>query len=145
MLVVQHYLYLPGCCAFCRSSNLPTIDTRMDLDGHNSPDDPNPSAVQRMYVCADCALNLATLVADSRGIKLVTEIWYQEMTANAENLARQNLEKQRELDELKAAISVIKIVNDEKKTEEAVEKVSQKKVKDEEPANFKVVTSPGKA
>jgi hypothetical protein len=133
MLVVQHYLYLPGCCAFCRSSNLPTIDTRMDLDGHNSPDDPNPSAVQRMYVCADCALNLATLVADSRGIKLVTEIWYQ------------NLEKQRELDELKAAISVIKIVTDEKKTEEAVEKVSQKKVKDEEPANFKVVTSPGKA
>jgi hypothetical protein len=148
MLVVQHYLYLPGCCAFCRSSNLPTIDTQLDLDGHNSPDDPNPSAVQRMYICADCAVNLATMVIADRGQKIVTEIWFQEMQSNLENLSRSNLEKQREIDDLRQALTVVRTVNEYHRQQS--EPVEQPVATPEPPSpekkksSFKVVTSPDK-
>lgn len=156
MLVVQHYLYLPGCCAFCRSSNLPTIDTQLDLDGHNSPDDPNPSAVQRMYICADCAVNLASMVIADRGQKIVTEIWFDVMQSNLENLSRSNLEKQREIDDLRHALTVVRTVNEyHRQQAEPVEPPvdlpqppsPEKKPpynKKKENPTFKVVTSPDK-
>jgi len=40
------------------------------LDGHNSPDDPNPSAVTRLYICADCAIEIGRMCAPSRGLEL---------------------------------------------------------------------------
>lgn len=68
--IVDNYNYLPGCCWFCRGIAKPIIDTEHDLDGHNSPEDPNPSATTRLYICADCAINLCQMVMASRGLEL---------------------------------------------------------------------------
>lgn len=70
MRLVDNYNYLPGCCWICRGVAKPIIDMEQDLDGHNSPDDPNPSAVTRLYICADCALELARMVAPSRSVEM---------------------------------------------------------------------------
>ena len=68
--IVDNYTYLPGCCWFCRGVAKPIIDTEHDLDGHNSPEDANPSAVTRLYICADCAIDLAQQVMGSRGLEM---------------------------------------------------------------------------
>lgn len=70
MRLVDNYNYLPGCCWICRGVAKPIIDMEMDLDGHNSPDDPNPSSNTRLYVCADCAVELGRLMAPHRGLEL---------------------------------------------------------------------------
>jgi len=41
----------------------------LDLDGHNSPEDANPSSITRLYICADCALELARMVAPFRSVE----------------------------------------------------------------------------
>lgn len=69
MRLVDNYNYLPGCCWICRGIAKPIIDMELDLDGHNSPDDANPSATTRLYICADCALELARMVAPARGVE----------------------------------------------------------------------------
>lgn len=70
MRLVDNYNYLPGCCWICRGVAKPIIDMEQDLDGHNSPDDPNPSAVTRLYICADCAIEIGRMCMDSRGLEL---------------------------------------------------------------------------
>lgn len=71
MRLVDNYNYLPGCCWICRGVAKPIIDMEQDLDGHNSPEDPNPSAVTRLYICADCAIEIGRMCMDSRGLELV--------------------------------------------------------------------------
>lgn len=69
MRIVDNYNYLPGCCWFCRGVAKPIIDCEIDLDGINSPDADNPSAITRLYVCADCALEMGRMVANSRALE----------------------------------------------------------------------------
>lgn len=71
MRIVDNYNYLPGCCWVCRGVAKPIIDMEQDLDGHNSPEDPNPSAVTRLYICADCAIEIGRMCAEHRGLELV--------------------------------------------------------------------------
>lgn len=70
MRIVDNYNYLPGCCWICRGVAKPIIDMELDLDGHNSPEDANPSAITRLYICADCALELARMVAPARAVEM---------------------------------------------------------------------------
>lgn len=70
MRTVDNYNYLPGCCWICRGVAKPIIDMEQDLDGHNSPDDPNPSAVTRLYICADCGIEIGRMMAGFRGLEL---------------------------------------------------------------------------
>ena len=70
MRIVDNYNYLPGCCWICRGVAKPIIDMELDLDGHNSPEDANPSAITRLYICADCALELARMVAPARAVSM---------------------------------------------------------------------------
>ena len=69
MRLVDHYNYLPGCCWFCRGVATPVIDCEIDLDGVNSPDDANPSAITRLYVCSDCAIEMGRMVASTRSLE----------------------------------------------------------------------------
>ena len=69
MRIVDNYNYLPGCCWICRGVAKPIIDMELDLDGHNNPDDANPSAITRLYICADCALELTRMVAPARSVE----------------------------------------------------------------------------
>lgn len=110
MLVVSQYLYLPGCCTFCRGTNTPVIDTQMDLDTLNSPDDPNPSANHRMYICADCAINLAGLVADHRGLSFTKTSYKGEVEGIIENLTSSNVELSKRVDDLENALRVVKTI-----------------------------------
>jgi hypothetical protein len=130
MQVVEQYLYLPGCCGFCHSSNLPVIDTGHDLDRVNDPNDPNPSAIYRLYICADCAVSFTQLVADRRGVRVVQQVWAEEMENNIETLTRNNLEKQNQIDEMSQALRVVKMINEVKEDQKPVV------------GKFKVVTSP---
>ncbi len=111
MLVVDQYMYLPGCCTFCNSSNLPTIDTGYDLDWQNAPEDPNPSANRRLYVCADCAINFADMVKSARNIELKPAGTLGVMQETMDNLAKHNVELSMRLAELEQAIAVFKDVN----------------------------------
>jgi hypothetical protein len=70
MRIVDNYNYLPGCCWICRGVAKPIIDMEQDLDGHNSPDDPNPSSTTRLYICADCAIEIGRMCASHRGLEL---------------------------------------------------------------------------
>lgn len=70
MRIVDNYNYLPGCCWICRGVSKPIIDMEQDLDGHNSPDDPNPSAITRLYICADCGIEIGRMTAEFRGLEL---------------------------------------------------------------------------
>lgn len=111
MLVVESYFFSPGCCAFCHSSNLPTIDTGQDMDRNNSPDDDNPSAINRVYICADCAINFASLTLYSRGLELVNSDLFAEMRRTIASLSENNLEKQISIEKLEMALTVVREVN----------------------------------
>lgn len=105
MRLVENYNYLPGCCWFCRGVATPTIDCEMDLDGVNSPDDINPSAITRLYICPDCALEMARMVAASRSLELTRlgELGMANRVAN--ELAQQYEAAQAHLDAIADAIS----------------------------------------
>lgn len=111
MLVVHHYNFLPGCCTLCNSSNLPAIDTGYDLDWPNAPDDPNPSANRRLYICADCALTLADMVRDHRGIELRPMNAYKVLEELSQGLSNMNKALKDRVEELENTIAVIKAVN----------------------------------
>lgn len=110
MLVVDHYLYLPGCCWTCRSVNLPTIDTGIDLDGANSPDDPNPSAITRIYICADCAIEQARMVVTSRNMEIVASGSNQILADMVQNLSEQNVNHMSRIEELENALRIVKSI-----------------------------------
>lgn len=110
MLRVDHYLYLPGCCWSCRSVNLPTIDTGIDLDGANSPDDPNPSAVTRIYICADCAIEMSRMVLDARNLELVDATLNSSFSDMAQTLSEQNVQLAARIEELENALRVVKSI-----------------------------------
>lgn len=111
MLVVDHYHYLPGSCTLCRSSNLPAIDTNVDLDWPNTPEDPNPSANCRLYICADCAITLADMVRDARGIELRPQNAYKALEELSQSLSSMNNALKNRVDELENTIAVIKSVS----------------------------------
>lgn len=108
MLVVNQYLYLPGCCTFCRSTNLPVIDTQMDLDTINRPDDPNPSANHRMYICADCAVELARQVLEHRHLAFVNIGYKAQVEDMVDSLTESNIELSRKLEETENALRVVR-------------------------------------
>jgi hypothetical protein len=110
MLRVEHYLYLPGCCWSCRSVNLPTIDTGIDLDGVNSPDDPNPSAVTRIYICADCAIEMSRMVLDARNLDLVDAGATNVLNEMVQTLSEQNVQSAARIEELENALRVVKSI-----------------------------------
>lgn len=110
MLVVDHYNFLPGMCSLCMGSNLPAIDTGIDLDWENSPHDENPSAIRRFYICADCAVNLAVLVADRRNLEITQAGTVMDLKTTAEEIGRRNAELYERLQSLEAAITLIKTV-----------------------------------
>lgn len=128
MLVVDHYLYLPGCCWMCRSVNLPTIDTGIDLDGVNNPDDPNPSAITRIYICADCAIEQARMVVGSRNMELVASGSNQILADMVQNLSEQNVNHIARIEELENALRIVRSI-----PEKAEEPVSP-------PTSFKVAS-----
>lgn len=138
MLVVESYFFSPGCCAFCHSSNLPTIDTGQDMDRNNSPDDDNPSAINRVYICADCAINFASLTLYSRGLELVNSVLFAEMRRTIATLSENNLTKQQSIEKLEMALTVVREVNDSSKAPiqktEAIAPVGK--------AQFKTVVDP---
>ena len=110
MLLVNQYLYLPGCCELCRSSNLPVIDTGKDLDRANDPNDPNPSAISRLYICADCALELARMVKDSRGLDIVKAGTVPVMQNMIDELSNMNVELTGRVEDLENALRVVKTI-----------------------------------
>lgn len=110
MLLVDHYLYLPGCCWMCRSVNLPTIDTGIDLDGANSPDDPNPSAVTRIYICADCAIEQARMVVSSRNMEIVAAGSNQVLADMSQSLSEQNAQHVARIEELENALRIVRSI-----------------------------------
>ena len=110
MLVVHNYLYSPGCCWMCRSVNMPTIDTGIDLDHPNSPDDDNPSANKRFYICADCGVELARMVLEYRNLELITAGSNQVLAEMVETLTSKNLEFVTRINELEAALRVVKTI-----------------------------------
>lgn len=115
MLVVDHYNFLPGQCAMCGSSNLPAIDTGIDLDWQNNPNDDNPSAMRRFYICADCAINLAMMVADRRGVEVVQRDTVVDLKARAQEIAERNVELFERLQNLESALRVIESVREQDK------------------------------
>ena len=115
MLVVDHYNFLPGQCALCGSSNLPAIDTGVDLDWQNNPHDDNPSAMRRFYICADCAINLAIMVADRRGVAVVQADTVSGLKAQAQEIAERNAELFERQQKLEAALLTIQSLRDQPK------------------------------
>lgn len=111
MLVVDHYNYLPGACGLCLSSNLPTVDTTIDLDWPNAADSPNPSANRRLYICADCCLNLAMMVKESRNIEIVVAEGYRILQTVNQELSNKNVHLYTRINELEAALTVVREVN----------------------------------
>jgi len=116
MRIVDNYNYLPGCCWICRGVAKPIIDMEQDLDGHNHPDDVNPSANTRLYICADCAIEIGRMMVGARGYEItrVGEL------ALAQNVAR---ELAANIDELEEKLENIAsaIYGMDKPTEEPVE------------------------
>lgn len=115
MLVVNHYNFLPGQCSLCNSSNLPAIDTGVDLDWQNNPNDDNPSAIHRFYICADCAINLALLVADCRDVEIVRRDTVAELKARAQEIAERNAELFERQQNLESALRVIQSLKEDPK------------------------------
>jgi hypothetical protein len=111
MLVVHHYLFSPGCCWMCRSVNLPTIDTGIDLDYPNNPDDPNPSAMTRFYICADCAVELARMVLPDRNLELSIAGTRGSLEAVQEQIAAHNVSLSTRVEELESALRVVKTIS----------------------------------
>jgi hypothetical protein len=110
MLVVHNYLFSPGCCGLCRSVNLPTIDTGIDLDYPNSPDDPNPSAMTRFYICADCGIELARMVLPDRNLELNIAGTRGSLEAVQEQIAGNNTALAARVEELESALRVVKAI-----------------------------------
>jgi hypothetical protein len=110
MLVVHNYLFSPGCCWMCRSVNLPTIDTGIDLDYPNNPEDANPSAMTRFYICADCAVELARMVLPDRNLELSIAGTRGSLEAVQEQLAANNLALSARVEELESALRVVKTI-----------------------------------
>lgn len=137
MLVVDYYNYLPGACGLCRSSNLPAIDTNVDLDWPNSPDAPNPSANHRLYICADCCINLANMVKESRTIELVPSGTHSALIEMNQKLSGANAALQTRIHELEGALTVVRAIN---KIPDIVDEAEAPV-----PTDFKVVTAPRKA
>ncbi len=135
MLVVEYYHFLPGKCAFCHSSNLPTIDTGLDLDWQNNPNDDNPSAVHRVYVCADCAINMAMMVAGSRDIEVNRASTISDLNSQLNAIAATNSQLMQRLNEVEGALTVIKNLSQPK-----VQIVEQSE--DVDMTEFKVATPP---
>lgn len=129
MQVVNHYLYLPGCCGLCNSSNLPTIDTGISLDWPNSPDSPNPSANTQFYVCADCAIELARMVVADRGLTLVKDDAVPVLNEMVANLSQQNVDLAARMEELENALRVVQSIKPAPASSPAKK-------------NFKVVSNP---
>lgn len=115
MLVVDHYNFLPGQCALCGSSNLPAIDTGVDLDWQNNPHDDNPSAMRRFYICADCAINLAMMVADRRGVAVVQANTVHDLKTQAQEIAERNAELFERQQKLEAALLTIQSLREQPK------------------------------
>lgn len=111
MLVVTQYNYLPGACGLCRSSNLPAIDTTIDLDWPNSPEADNPSANHRLYICADCCINLANLVQEHRGVEIRPANAYRLLEELNQSMSRTNVELNNRNQELEKALTVIQAIN----------------------------------
>lgn len=101
MRIVDNYNYLPGCCWFCRGIAKPIIDTEIDLDGINSPDDANPSAITRLYICADCAIETGRMVASSRAL----EFNRMGELAQANRVANEQAQRAEEAEDHLAAIA----------------------------------------
>lgn len=111
MLIVNHYNYLPGACGLCLSSNLPAVDTTVDLDWPNSPDEPNPSANRRLYICADCCVNLAQLVQEFRPVEIHPKGAYALVVELNQQLSQKNAILHTRLTELETAVSMINSIN----------------------------------
>lgn len=101
MRITDNYTYLPGCCWFCRAVHLPAIDTEFDLDGVNSPDDPNPNAITRLYVCVECVLEMGRLSFPARSL----EVNRMGELAQARRVAVEQSERAEEAEERLAAIA----------------------------------------
>jgi len=111
MLVVDYYNYLPGACALCLSSNLPAVDTNVDLDWPNSPDDPNPSANRRLYICADCCINLADMVKASRSIEVRPAHVYSELQTINTEMSKTNVALNQRIGELEQALITMRTIS----------------------------------
>lgn len=109
-VVVNQYMFLPGCCGFCRSNNLPTIDTGINLDHYNDPNSDNPSADNLLYMCADCAINFAQMVIESRNLEIKQAGSLGTAEAMVDNLNEVNIELAKRIDELENALRVINTV-----------------------------------
>jgi hypothetical protein len=107
MLLVDNYFYLPGCCWMCRSINTPTIDTGIDLDHFNNPDDVNPSANSRFYICADCAMEMARMVSTSRNIEFTAAGFTSTLADMNQTLADSNIRLTERIEELESALRTV--------------------------------------
>jgi hypothetical protein len=89
-----------------------------DLDGHNQPEDVNPSAITRLYICVDCAIEIGRMMIGSRGY----EINRMGELALAQNVARELAER---IDDLETKLENIAsaIYGMDKPAEEPVESI----------------------
>ena len=111
MLVTTQYLFLPGVCSLCGSSHLPTIDTGIDLDWQNSPDDPNPSHNRRFYICADCAVTCAQMVLDSRNLEMKPAGTVASLEESLADVSQNNALLLARVAELENALTIVKEIN----------------------------------
>jgi len=95
----------------CRGINLPTIDTGIDLDYPNNPDDPNPSAMTRFYICADCAVELTRMVLPDRNLELSVAGTRGSLEAVQEQIAAHNVALAARVEELESALRVVKAIS----------------------------------
>ncbi len=91
----------------CRGISTPTIDTGIDLDHINSPDDVNPSANSRFYICADCAMEMARMVSVSRNIEFVTAGVVSGLNDSNQTIADSNVRLTERIEELESALRVV--------------------------------------
>lgn len=61
MQVLSTYPMPPGCCAFCRGTSEPVIDTDMLSEDLMGPDFA-PEIQGRVYICANCGNEVAQLL-----------------------------------------------------------------------------------
>jgi hypothetical protein len=111
MLVTTQYLFLPGVCSLCGSSHLPTIDTGIDLDWQNAPEDPNPSHNRRFYICADCAITCAQMVLDSRNLEMKPAGTVSTLEDLLTDTSQKNALLLARVQELETALTIVKEIN----------------------------------
>ena len=127
----DQYLFLPGCCGICRSSNLPTLDTGISLDYFNDPNSDNPSAVNMLYICADCACEMFRMVMDSRSLEMVAAGTREglENTVAALNEANHQLSlRVEDLENALRVVNTIKPIKDQQPAKKAFKAVSPDEV-----------------